>query len=82
MGCSIEEWYVFEDSPQVPDTSESKRGTAVVKRDEDGTYRFAGLGVSGTPCESENLSVGVYEPQPENWNYKKSSVLWLGDEES
>ena len=80
-GCSVEEWYIFQDSPDVPDTSRTALAWAKVKRADDGTLKFAGMAPSDTPCESENLTVGVYDPLPENWNYRESSVLWLGDED-
>lgn len=79
-GCSIDKWVLTLSQHELPPSDPVKARAMVIKLD-DGTYRLDTTIGSDVPCESDHLTIGVFDPLPVgDWEYDERDVLTREDE--
>jgi hypothetical protein len=76
VGCTVFDWGMRRDDRSFDDGTEMVNGHYDVVRSADGAYLVDRFTLSGTACESENLSVGTFDPLPDgDWDYWQEDIL-------
>ncbi|WP_129429635.1 hypothetical protein [Oerskovia turbata] len=75
-GCTVEDWTIGRDDRSFDEGDEPVMGWYEVVLTEDGRYLLDGSSYSDIRCESDNLTVGTFDPLPDgDWEYWQEDIL-------
>ncbi|WP_336708192.1 hypothetical protein [Oerskovia sp. USHLN155] len=77
VGCTVFDWSLTRDDAAFDDDdADPVSGRFEVVRQTDGSYLVDQFVPSGTRCESQNLTVGTFDPLPDGeWEYWQEDIL-------
>lgn len=75
-GCTVFDWLITQDDGVFDDGAEPVQGWYDVVLSSSGGYRVDHFTITGGACESQNLTIGTFDPLPDgNWDYWQEDIL-------